>query len=79
MKEHLLPKTYWEERSALTEEALFRLVKLIAMNSPPMLADDISSTVREWDRLIAEIGTKYPAPVKLDPAKCDLPFSTDPS
>lgn len=58
---HLEPKTYWEERSALAEEAMNRMVSIVANYClPPAAHQDLRDWAHEWDRLLTELRTKYP-------------------
>lgn len=63
LPEHLHPKTYWEERCELLEESVFRLASILANSAmPPQAASQVRLHVDDWNRLIAEIGSRFPPP-----------------
>lgn len=63
LAKHLEPRTYWEERSALAEEAMNRMVSIVANYClPPAAHDDLRAWGREWDRLLTELAQKHPPP-----------------
>lgn len=62
LPEHLQPVTYWEKRCELLEEAVERLVQTIAQHLPYAAHEPVSSFLREWGRLLGELGNEHPAP-----------------
>ena len=61
LAEHLHPKTYWEERTELLEESVFRLIGILATQAlPPQAAYAMQEHVSEWNRLLGVLSEKYP-------------------
>lgn len=64
------PKTYWEDRSAQTEEALERLMCVIA-TALPHTRSNIEQLRSEWNLVIHKVGLDYPE-VPLDASEENL-------
>ena len=62
LADHLYPKTYWEERCALCEESLMRLMDILAAHLPYSAHSALQAHVEDWNRLLGELAQKYPAP-----------------
>ncbi len=63
LPEHLHPKTYWEERTELLEESVFRLISVLAQTSlPPQAVYAVQEHVNEWNRLLTDLTNSHPAP-----------------
>lgn len=61
LPEHLHPKTYWEERTALLEQSIVRLCRILdSYTMPPAGAEAVNDHFRDWNRLLAELERKYP-------------------
>ena len=59
---HLHPKTYWEERCELLEESFERLAHILIACGSQQQKNMLDSHMLEWNRLLAEITAKHPAP-----------------
>ena len=61
MPEHLHPKTYWEKRCALAEEAVQQLARLLAAYVlPPAAQEDLARWASDWNRLAGELNAEHP-------------------
>ena len=60
---HLHPTTYWEKRCELLEESVFRMANILQnYTMPPAGQYAMREHFDEWNRLLAELGEKHPAP-----------------
>lgn len=59
------PKTYWEKRCELAEEALYRALMIISRGMPSNIAADLSEHASTWNKLLAELKVEH---VRIKPA-----------
>lgn len=61
LPEHLHPKTYWEERIALAEQAMVQFLRVIGYHSSPACMNSLNDVMDEWNKLMGDLNDKYPA------------------
>lgn len=61
LPEHLHPKTYWEERAELAEEAMVEFLRVLAVHMSPTCVAGLRSVMDQWDDNITKINERYPA------------------
>jgi hypothetical protein len=59
---HLHPKTYWEERCALLEESMTRVLNILDMCGSQQQRSMLDQHVRDWNLLIGDLAAKYQPP-----------------
>ena len=63
LAEHLHPKTYWEERTELLEESVFRLASILVSHGlPPQAGYAVNEHVDQWNRLLTDLTNKHQLP-----------------
>lgn len=63
LAEHLHPKTYWEKRTALAEEALVQFLRVVGGHLSPACMYSMNGVMDEWNRLIRTLNDEYPAAI----------------
>lgn len=59
LPEHLHPRTYWEERCSILEQAVVELSRILAYYLPERANVQLAAHAEEWNRLHAVLTDRY--------------------
>ncbi len=63
LPDHLMPKTYWEERACLLEESLRRIMVILGSNMlNQRTISELSHHFNEWETNLDELRGRFPLP-----------------
>ena len=60
LPEHLEPKTYWEARMGIAEEALQQLANVLSPHLPHSANMALEQWQRDWMNLLVDLREKHP-------------------
>lgn len=60
LPEHLQPKTYWEERTGIAEEAVQQLAQILAPHLPQHANDALRLWMNDWNRILIGLKDRHP-------------------